>query len=76
MAVEKEQLLAKLNTLREIQGRYQQLKKSFDGISQRFGALEGRARELEQAQITAQAEKHNLEARIEAATKVCALEFN
>ncbi|KAL3079750.1 hypothetical protein niasHS_014032 [Heterodera schachtii] len=69
VAVEKAQLLTQLNALCEVKSRYQQLNKTHEDISQRFAELEGRTRELEQAQLTAQADKRNLDAQIEAATK-------
>lgn len=70
MAVEKEQLLAQLNTLREVQARFQQQKKAFEDVSQRFSSLEVHTRELEQAHIQLQADKRNLEAQSDSATKV------
>ncbi|KAL3100891.1 hypothetical protein niasHT_029312 [Heterodera trifolii] len=69
VAVEKAQLLTQLNALCEVKSRYQQLNKTHEDVSQRFAELEGRTRELEQAQLTAQADKRNLDAQIEAATK-------
>uniref|UniRef100_A0A914I796 HAMP domain-containing protein n=1 Tax=Globodera rostochiensis TaxID=31243 RepID=A0A914I796_GLORO len=69
VAVEKAQLLAQLNVLREVQSRYQQLKKTSDEVNQRYAVLEERKRELEQTQLMAQADKRNLEAQLDAATK-------
>jgi chromosome segregation ATPase len=68
--LEKEQLLIRLNALQEIQNRYQNLKKAYDDLNQQFGELGTRTRDLEEQHIKIQAEKKNLESRLESATKL------
>uniref|UniRef100_A0A183CG65 Chromosome segregation protein SMC n=1 Tax=Globodera pallida TaxID=36090 RepID=A0A183CG65_GLOPA len=62
VAVEKAQLVPQLNELRDVQSRYQQLKKTSDEVNQRNAVLEASQRELEQ-------NKRSLEAQLDAATK-------
>jgi hypothetical protein len=69
-AVEKEQLLTRLNALNDVQARYQQLKKTFDELSQQYTQLGTRTQELDGQLLKLQAEKKNLETRLESATKL------
>uniref|UniRef100_A0A183CB95 C-type lectin domain-containing protein n=1 Tax=Globodera pallida TaxID=36090 RepID=A0A183CB95_GLOPA len=62
VAMEKAQLVPQLNELRDVQSRYQQLKKTSDEVNQRNAVLEASQRELEQ-------NKRSLEAQLDAATK-------
>lgn len=68
--LEKEQLLTRLNALTEIQSRYQQLKKTFDDLNQQFNQLSRKTADLEQQNIKMQADKKNLESRLEVSTKM------
>ena len=64
-------MLNKLNVLGDVQTRYQELKKTFDNVSQQFTQLRTRTQELEQQNIKMQADRKNLEAKLESATKIC-----
>uniref|UniRef100_A0A915N3W2 C2H2-type domain-containing protein n=1 Tax=Meloidogyne javanica TaxID=6303 RepID=A0A915N3W2_MELJA len=70
IAVEKEELLTQLNFLREVQNRYQQIKKSFDELNERFTSTNVLAQGLEVEQAKLIAEKTELNFKLENVTKL------
>nr|CAD2202080.1 unnamed protein product [Meloidogyne enterolobii] len=70
IAVEKEELLTQLNSLREVQNRYQQIKKSFDELNERFTSTNVLAQGLEVEQVKLLAEKTELNFKLENVTKL------
>ncbi|CAK5090518.1 unnamed protein product [Meloidogyne enterolobii] len=68
--VEKEELLTQLNSLREVQNHYQQIKKSFDELNERFTSTNVLAQGLEVEQAKLLAEKTELNKKLENATKL------
>uniref|UniRef100_A0A915M581 Nucleoprotein TPR n=1 Tax=Meloidogyne javanica TaxID=6303 RepID=A0A915M581_MELJA len=70
IAVEKEELLTQLNSLREVQNRYQQIKKSFDELNERFTSTNVLAQGLEVEQAKLLAEKTELNSKLENVTKL------
>lgn len=70
IAVEKEELLSQLNSLSEVQNRYQQIKKSFDELTERFTSTNILAQGLEVEQAKLLAEKNELNSKLENITKL------
>jgi predicted nucleic acid-binding Zn-ribbon protein len=70
IASEKEELVSQLNVLGEVQTRYQQIKKSFDELNERFTIINGREQALEVNHAKLLAEKTGLDSKMESITKL------
>ena len=70
IAAEKEELVSQLNSLGEVQTRYQQVKKVYDDLNERYTTTNARAKELEVEHAKLLAEKNALDSKLESITKL------